>query len=110
MKFLKEASFAVTICDTEGCILEMNDKSKTTFAKYGNIIGQSLLDCHPEPARGKLLDLLTKQYVNAYTIEKEGIKKLIYQTPWYDNGVFGGYIELSLELPSELPNYIRSPQ
>ena len=30
--------------------------------------------------------------------------------PWYDNGEFGGYIELSMEIPFEMPHYIREPR
>ncbi len=28
---------------------------------------------------------------NAYTIEKNGIKKLIHQTPWFENGEYTGF-------------------
>ena len=109
MKYFKETPYAVTICDKDGKILEMNDKSAATFARHGgaDLIGHSLLDCHPEPARQKLLGLLENHNVNAYTIEKEGQKKLIYQSPWFENGEFMGYIELSLVLPDEMPHYIR---
>ena len=47
---------------------------------------------------------------NAYTIEKNGVKKLIYQTPWYENGEFMGLVEFSLEIPFEMPHYIRKPK
>lgn len=111
LKYFKEPPFSVTICDKDGKILEMNDKSVATFCKDGQpIIGNSLLDCHPEPARTKLLGLLENHNVNAYTIEKNGIKKLIYQSPWYENGEFAGYIELSMEIPMEMPHYVRKPK
>ncbi|MEG1556266.1 MAG: diguanylate cyclase [Bacteroidales bacterium] len=108
MKYLKETPFAVTICDKNGNILEMNDKSVNTFVKDGqSIIGNSLLKCHPEPARTKLLALLENHEINAYTIEKNGVKKLIYQSPWYENGEFMGYIELSMEIPFEMNHFVR---
>ncbi len=44
---------------------------------------------------------------NVYTIEKLGVKKLIYQTPWYQDGVFAGLVELSLEIPAEMPHFVR---
>ncbi len=44
---------------------------------------------------------------NVYTIEKNGIKKLIYQSPWYENGEYAGFVELSLEIPFELPHFVR---
>lgn len=111
MQFFKEAPFSVTICDKNGKILDMNDKSVATFVKDGkSIIGNSLLDCHPEPARSKLSGLLENHNVNCYTIEKNGIKKMIYQAPWFEDGEFAGYIELSMEIPFEMPHYVRKPK
>ena len=108
MNFFKETPFSVTICDKEGKILDMNDKSISTFVKNGqSIIGHSLFDCHPEPARAKLQGLLQNHNINAYTIEKNGIKKMIYQSPWFENGEFMGYIELSLVLPEDMPHFVR---
>lgn len=108
MDYFNEVPFAVTVCDKEGRILEMNKKSEKTFLKNGeSLIGNSLLDCHPEPAREKLEKMLNNPVVNAYTIEKNGIKKMIYQSPWYQDGEFYGYIELSMELPGQLPHYER---
>lgn len=110
-KFFKEAGLAITVCDTEGNILDMNDKSAATFLASGGyeLIGKSLMDCHPEPARTKLKDMLDNPRTNAYTIEKSGMKKLIYQTPWYENGVFKGLIELSMVIPMDMPHYVRKP-
>lgn len=108
MKYFDEVPFAITICDKEGKILEMNDKSVSTFVKDGkSIIGQSLFDCHPEPAKTKLKSMLANPIVNAYTIEKNGQKKMIYQSPWYENDEFMGYIEMSIVLPDEMPHFVR---
>jgi transcriptional regulator with PAS, ATPase and Fis domain len=108
MNYFKETPFAVTVCDKEGRILEMNDKSVKTFTKDGQALtGKSLLDCHPESARLKLSKMLEEHNVNVYTIEKNGVKKMIYQSPYYDNGDFAGYIELSMEIPFEMPHHIR---
>ena len=108
MQYFKEVPFAVTISDKEGKIVEMNEKSVKTFVKDGkSIIGNSLYDCHPGPAQEKLKALYEKHNVNAYTVEKNGIRKLIYQSPWFENDEFMGYVELSLELPEHLPNYVR---
>jgi hypothetical protein len=43
------------------------------------------------------------------TIEKAGKKKLIYQTPWHTEGEYRGFVELSLELPAEMPHFVRQP-
>ena len=69
------------------------------------LIGTNVLDCHPEPARSKLQSLMDKQQTNIYTIEKKGIKKLIYQSPWFKNGVYAGFIEFSFEIPFDLPHH-----
>lgn len=104
-----ELPFAITVCDKEGKVVYMNDKSIDTFSKYGGkkIIGNNLGDCHPEPAKSLLMEMLKNPVLNAYTIEKNGIKKLIYQTPWYKNGEYSGYIELSLVIPNEMKHFIR---
>ena len=47
---------------------------------------------------------------NAYTIEKAGVKKLIYQAPWFRaDGAFGGLVELSMVIPAEMPHFVRTP-
>jgi transcriptional regulator with PAS, ATPase and Fis domain len=99
---------SIVVCDREGIILEMNGKAVKTFEADGGtrLIGSNLLDCHPEPARTKVKQLLETQQPNAYTIEKNGVKKLIYQTPWYQNGQFGGLVELALEIPFEVPLFV----
>jgi transcriptional regulator with PAS, ATPase and Fis domain len=101
---------AITVCDREGTITEMNEKASRGFAKDGgkNLIGQSVIDCHPEPSRSKLLEIMATGNVNAYTIEKNGVKKLIYQCPWYENGEMAGLVEISLEIPFEMPHFIRA--
>lgn len=107
--YFEEAPFAITICDKNGIVLEMNQKSAITFSKDGGrtLIGQSLMDCHPDKARRMILNMIADGSTNVYTIEKKGVKKLIYQCPWYQNGELGGLIELSLEIPSELPHFVR---
>lgn len=99
----------VTVCDTEGIIVYMNEKSAKIFEKDGGmaLIGSNLYDCHPEPAAALLRELMANQRTNAYTIEKRGIKKMIYQAPWYRDGVFAGMVELSLEIPMDMPHFIR---
>jgi PAS domain-containing protein len=96
---------AVTVCDRQGVIVEMNERACAVFG--GDLVGKSVLDCHPDPARAKLAELLATGKSNAYTIEKNGRRKLIYQSPWYENGQFGGLVEMSFELPERLPHFVR---
>lgn len=108
--WLKEFPGAVTVCDANGIILEMNDRAARTFEKDGGyaLIGKNLLDCHSDASRGKVQQLLATHEKNVYTIEKNGIKKLIAQVPVTINGEFAGYVELSLEIPFEMPHFVRS--
>jgi hypothetical protein len=87
----------------------MNNKAALSFETDGGrtLIGQSMLDCHPEPARSKLIELLQTRQKNVYTIEKKGVWKLVYQTPWYEDGSFQGLIEMVLEIPPEMPHFVR---
>mgnify|MGYP000173929417 CR=1 FL=1 len=109
MNWLKEFPAAITVCDPNGIVLEMNDKAAKTFESDGGyaLIGKNLLDCHPRAAREKLEAMMKDRAKNVYTIEKKGVKKLIYQSPWYENGEYAGFVELSLEIPFELPHFIR---
>jgi len=97
---------AVTVCDTEGRILEMNDRSLEVFAADGGaaLLGANVLDCHPEPSRTKLAGMMKDRRTNVYTVQKNGKKKLIYQAPWHKDGVYAGFVELSLEIPLDLPH------
>jgi transcriptional regulator with PAS, ATPase and Fis domain len=108
-EWIKDANVAVTICDPEGIILDMNEKSCQVFAKDGGklLVGTNLLECHPEKARKKLVTMLQEQAVNCYTTEKDGKKKLVYQTPWYKEGHYMGFVELLIDIPKEIPNYLR---
>lgn len=108
--WVREFPAAITVCDEQGIILEMNDKAAKGFESQGGrgLIGSNLLDCHPDSARPKTERLLAAKEKNVYTIEKNGIKKLIYQSPWYKDGQYAGFVELSLEIPFEMPHFLRS--
>jgi transcriptional regulator with PAS, ATPase and Fis domain len=108
-QWVKEFSGAITVCDPDGIVLAMNDKSLQAYQEDGGekLIGTNLLDCHPEPARAKLQHLMDTQTANVYTLEKNGVKKLAYQTPWYQDGRYAGFIELVLEIPDQMPHFIR---
>ena len=108
-QWARELSAAITVCDREGRILDMNDKAARTFEKDGprELIGQNVLDCHPEPARTKLRGLLASGTPNCHTIEKKGARKLIFQTPWYEHGEYRGFVELSLAIPEKLAHFAR---
>ena len=109
-QWVREFPAEITVCDPDGVLLEMNDRSARHLEKDGGraLIGKNILDCHPEPARTKTQSLLESRQKNVYTIEKNGVKKLVFQSPWYRNGEFAGFVELSLEIPFEMPHFVRS--
>jgi len=103
---------AVTVSNQEGAIAAMNPASARGFAARGGeqLLGSDLLACHPEPARSKLRALMEEKRTNVYTIEKGGVHKLVLQAPWFrgDPGVeFGGYVEIVVDIPAELPHFVR---
>lgn len=105
--WVKEFPCTVWVCDRNGIMLEMNDHAADTQEGGRSLIGTNILDCHPEPARTKLAEMLSSGQANIYTIERAGKRKLIYQAPWYESGVYAGFVELSLPLPEEMPHFIR---
>lgn len=99
---------AVTICDADCKILYMNRRSRETFARHGDIIGHDLLQYHPPHAKEKIREMLAEGSSNSYTIEKQGLRKLIHQTPWRDTkGLVAGLVEFSIVLPDGMPHYVR---
>jgi PAS domain S-box-containing protein len=108
--WVKGVPVSITVCDKDGVLLDMNDAAVNIFATDGgrDLIGKNILDCHPEPTRTKLDSMLREQKTNTYTIEKKGKKKIIHQTPWYENGEYNGFVEISFELPMDMSHFKRS--
>jgi len=109
MDWIEKLDGNVIVSNAEGIIIYMNETAIRNYAKDGGaaLIGQNLMDCHKEDSRAKILEIMTTHQKNVYTIEKRGRKKIIYQTPWIDGDVFKGIVELSLEIPFEMPHYKR---
>ena len=105
----EEFNGAITVCDREGIIVYMNKFSVEQFAKYGGkeLLGSNLLDCHPEPSKSKLKEMLKTPKENMYTIEKNGVRKIILQTPWMQDGEFLGVVELSFYLDPKMSHFVR---
>ena len=36
------------------------------------------------------------------------MKELIFQSPWFRNNEYAGFVELSMEIAFELPHFVRS--
>jgi transcriptional regulator with PAS, ATPase and Fis domain len=108
-KWIEGLPVAVTVTSADGTIIAMNAQSRDTFASDGGgaLVGKSLFDCHPEPARTKTRQLYASQKPNQYTIRKHGQRKIIHQLPWFEGGVFAGYAEISIPIPDDLPHFER---
>ena len=62
---------AVTVCDTEGKVIYMNEKSRETFNKNGkSMVGQNLFPCHNERSQAMIRHMMESDTINAYTITK----------------------------------------
>lgn len=109
MEWIEKLDGNVIVSDVKGRIIYMNEKALAHYEKDGgiNLIGRDLLECHNESSRKKIMEIMTSGEKNVYTIEKRGKKKIIYQSPWFKDGEFRGIIELSLEIPLEMPHFIR---
>jgi transcriptional regulator with PAS, ATPase and Fis domain len=107
--WIKEFPAAITVCDRQGVVVAMNDKACSTFAQEGGaaLIGHNLQDCHKPESWQKILHMLDTGIANTYTIEKNGVRKLIHQQPWFRNGEVAGVVEMSIVLPEEIPHYVR---
>ncbi len=102
---------AVTVADAQCNIIYMNERSRATFARRGGaeLIGHNLMDYHNDRSKDIIRRLLAEGGTNAYTIEKDGVRKMIYQTAWFDaDDRVAGLVEISMVIPADLPHYIRS--
>ncbi len=105
----KELPMAVTITDKTGIVTYMNDKSIETFEKYGgaSIIGTELNQWHSANSVEIINSMIEENKTNSYTISKNGVKKLIHQTPYFENGEYAGLVEFSIVIPEEMPHFDR---
>ena len=105
--FFKGVNLAITVSAKDGEILYQNDSS---IEVNGDARGRDLMGCHNARSQQIIRHLLDDAATYVYTISKKGKKKLIYQTPWYEDDakqVVGGLIEFSIVLPEEMPHYDR---
>ncbi len=104
-EWVKEAPFVVTVCDTEGIVLAMNDRSIDLFEDDGgtDLIGTNLLECHGS-SRIKLEGMLKTQEKNTYTFEEDGKKYLSHQFAWHKDGQYAGFVEIIIEVPEIIPH------
>ncbi len=100
---------AVTVCDAEGVLIYMNAAAEKDFAKDGGaaLIGSNLFDCHPPAAQEQIRALMRDRKASTYTVEHGGRTRLIHQSPWFQDGEFAGMIEITFDIHSPLPHFVR---
>lgn len=100
---------AITVTDAKGFILSMNDESAGMFEDDGGyaLVGQNAITCHPEPTQSKVRRIYETQQSNIYSIQKNGKKQLICQTPYFVKGSFAGVVEICLDMPEQVPHFNR---
>ena len=103
----KDKNSAVTVSYAQGILIYQNDKAVETYKKHGNLIGKNLYECHSERSKEIIRHLLATGGSNAYTIEKQGVHKVIYQTAWKKDGKVAGIVEISMITPADMPHYVR---
>ena len=107
--WVRELPAEIMVCDYRGLILEMNTGAEILFAEDGGrgLLGANLLDCHPAPALGKLKRMLEEQIAHAYFNTENSVKRFFFQSPWYRDGRYAGFVEISFEVPEIIPHFIR---
>lgn len=105
IEWAKELNLAITVTDINNKIIYMNDKSKNTFNTTN--IGDKLDNCHSKQSNDIINKMIENNISNTYTIQKNNVKKLIHQTPWYKNGIIAGLVEFSIILPDNMPHHNR---
>ena len=104
----EDMNCAITVCDTEGVIIYQNKPARELYAAHGNLVGKNLFPCHNPHSPAIIRRLLEEGATNAYTIEKKGVKKVIYQSAWRkEDGTVGGLVEFSMIVPFEMPHHVR---
>ncbi len=100
---------AITVCDSAGTILELNNRAVESFHAQGGkeLIGSNLMDCHPEPALTKLKRLMKKRQTDVYTVTKGRTRKIVLHVPWYRKKKYQGFVEASLPITRKIPNINR---
>jgi len=109
-EWFDELPCSVAVCDNEYTILYLNDRSAEVNAADGgkSLVGRNMMECHPPEAQVKLRKVMASGRPNVYTIEKKGVRKMIYQSHWKEGGRVRGLVEVTFELPAEIPHFVRS--
>jgi len=106
-EWVKEFPGTITIVDKDGIIVYVNERAAQKYGPTGGEVGKNVFDCHPEAAGEKLRGLMDTQQSFVYTTERAGKGKIVCQAPWYQDGEYAGFMELTLETTLPLPHFVR---
>ncbi len=90
---------AVVICDLQHRIIYMNPAAKSQYAKHGELIGKSLLNCHSEKSNEMIKKAAewfkeSKEHNIIYTFHNEKQNKDVYMAALRsEDGSLIGYYE-----------------
>ena len=99
----------ITVTDKNGTVIEMNEGSENLYEKDGGyaVLGRNAITCHPSGTQEKVRQIYETQSFNIYSITKDSKKRLVYQAPYFIEGEFSGIVELTLDLPEDIPHFDR---
>lgn len=102
----KTMKCGITVCNAEGIIIYMNERA--VEMKHSNLVGRDVMLCHNPHSQEIIRHLLAEGGQHVYTIEKDGMRKLLYQSSWLDeDGKVGGLCEIMAFLDGEIPHFVR---
>lgn len=112
MDWIKDLPVAVVICDRKGVLTYLNDAAAAMYAPFGGyaLLGKSVMDgCHKQQASNdKMNEIMETRKPHTYSIERNGVKRLIHQMPHIINGEVIGIVELAIIVPFEIPHFVRT--
>lgn len=100
----------ISVCDTKGKILYMNNRIADYFSSTGGkqLVGTSLADCHRPVSFQEIKGQIESQKTTNYVAEENGEYELVIHTPWYQNGKMMGLVEISVPVNWPIPIIKRS--
>ena len=118
MKYLKIISLWLVVAVMAGLAAcekaVMDDDDMEQPEKQGNVvIRTSIYNIVPFNDTRAVQSMADYCTTISFVFYQDGskVKKRIYQTPWWkEDGQFGGLIEYSIEIPFEMPHYVRQPK
>ena len=104
--YLEDVAFAATVCDRDGVVLYQNARARK---RDGGVVGKNLYNCHSARSCEMIRHMIETGESNTYEIIRHGRRKLLHQTPWYEEecGAVAGLIEVAIDLPDEYPTFNR---